>query len=66
MRLAREQQLALYSQMAARVQSQVSTLVIEHLTDGALVLDSQNAVRIANPAALLLLGGTWHRRHRLP
>ncbi|HNZ90368.1 MAG TPA: PAS domain-containing sensor histidine kinase [Acidovorax sp.] len=55
-RLAREQQLALHSQMAARVQSQVSTLVIEHLTDGVLVLDSQNVVRIANPAALLLLG----------
>lgn len=56
-RLAREQQLTLKSQMAARVQSQVSTLVIEHLTDGVLVLDSQNLVRIANPAALVLLGG---------
>ena len=33
-RLAREQQLAQKSQMAARVQSQVSALVIEHLTDG--------------------------------
>lgn len=56
-RLAREQQLAQQSQLAARVQSQVSALVIEHLTDGVLVLDSQNMVRIANPAALLLLGG---------
>lgn len=56
-RLAREQQLAQKSQMAARVQSQVSALVIEHLTDGVLVLDSQDVVRIANPAALLLLGG---------
>ncbi|MHB1410869.1 MAG: sensor histidine kinase, partial [Acidovorax defluvii] len=45
------------SQMAARVQSQVSALVIEHLTDGVLVLDRQDVVRIANPAALLLLGG---------
>ena len=40
---------------AARVQSQVSALVIEHLTEGVLVLDSQDVVRIANPAALLLL-----------
>jgi len=56
-RLAREQQLAQQSQLAARVQSQVSALVIEHLTDGVLVLDSQDMVRIANPAALLLLGG---------
>lgn len=55
-RLTREQQLALQSQMAARVQSQVSALVIEHLTEGVLVLDSQDVVRIANPAALLLLG----------
>ena len=56
-RLAREQQLALQSQMAAQVQSQVNALVIEHLTDGVLVLDNQDVVRIANPAALLLLGG---------
>lgn len=56
-RLAREQQLAQQSQLAARVQSQVSALVIEHLTDGVLVLDRQDVVRIANPAALLLLGG---------
>ncbi|MFZ3123872.1 MAG: ATP-binding protein [Acidovorax sp.] len=55
-RLAREQQLARQSQLAARMQSQVSALVIEHLTDGVLVLDSQDMVHIANPAAMRLLG----------
>lgn len=56
-RLAREQQLARQSQMVAKVQSQVNALVIEHLTDGVLVIDTEDIVRIANPAALLLLGG---------
>ena len=56
-RLAREQELAQQSQVAARVQSQVSALVIQNLTDGVLVVDEHDAVRIANPAGLLLLGG---------
>lgn len=55
-RLAREQELAQQSQTAARVQTQVSALVIQNLTDGVLVVDENDAVRIANPAALQLLG----------
>lgn len=56
-RLAREQELAQQSQVAARVQTQVSALVIQNLTDGVLVVDENDAVRIANPAGLVLLGG---------
>jgi two-component system sensor histidine kinase PilS (NtrC family) len=56
-RLAREQEVAQQSQVAARVQSQVSALVIQNLTDGVLVVDEADVVRIANPAGLLLLGG---------
>lgn len=55
-RLAREQELAQKSQMAARVQTQVSELVIQNLTDGVLVVDEHDTVRIANPAGLQLLG----------
>ena len=54
-RLAREQELAQQSQMAARVQTQVSALVIQNLTDGVLVVDESDTVRIANPAGLQLL-----------
>jgi two-component system sensor histidine kinase PilS (NtrC family) len=56
-RLAREQQLAEEGQLAARVQTQVSALVIQNLTDGVLVVDEHDSVRIANPAGLQLLGG---------
>lgn len=56
-RLAREQELVQQSQVAARVQTQVSALVIQNLTDGVLVVDENDAVRIANPAGLALLGG---------
>ncbi len=55
-RLARAQEVALQSQTAARVQAQVSALIIQNLTDGVLVVDEHDAVRIANPAALQLLG----------
>ncbi len=55
-RLAREQEVAQQSQTAARVQTQVSGLIIQNLTDGVLVVDENDAVRIANPAALQLLG----------
>ncbi|MFN9727719.1 two-component system sensor histidine kinase NtrB [Acidovorax sp.] len=55
-RLVREQKLALQSQIAARVQSQVSALVIQNLTDGVLVVDENDVVRLANPAGLHLLG----------
>ena len=57
-RLAREQEVAQQSQVAARVQTQVSALVIQNLTDGVLVVDESDVVRIANPAGLQLLGGT--------
>lgn len=55
-RLAREQEVAQQSLMTARVQTQVSALVIQNLTDGVLVVDENDTVRIANPAALQLLG----------
>ena len=55
-RLVREQQMAQHSRMAARVQGQVSALVMQNLTDGVLVIDGQDAIRVANPAGLLLLG----------
>ncbi len=56
-RLAREQEVAQQSRVAARVQTQVSALVIQNLTDGVLVVDENDTVRTANPAGLQLLGG---------
>ena len=56
-RLTREQEVAQQSQVAARVQTQVSALVIQNLTDGVLVVDENDTVRMANPAGLQLLGG---------
>ncbi|MET0311432.1 MAG: ATP-binding protein [Burkholderiaceae bacterium] len=55
-RLAREEQVARRSQLAARMQSQVNELVIETLADGVLVVDTNGIVRSANPAARVLLG----------
>ncbi|MFY3385787.1 two-component system sensor histidine kinase NtrB [Paracidovorax sp. MALMAid1276] len=55
-RLTREQELAQQSQVAAQVQAQVSALVIQNLTDGVLVVDENDMVRLANPAGLQLLG----------
>lgn len=55
-RLAREEQVARRSQLAARVQTQVNELVIETLADGVLVVDNNGVVRAANPAARRLLG----------
>ncbi len=57
-RLVREQQVAQRSKVAALVQSQVSALVIQNLTDGVLVVDEEFTVRMANPAGLALLGCT--------
>ena len=57
-RLVREQQVAQRSKVAALVQSQVSALVIQNLTDGVLVVDEEFTVRMANPAGLTLLGCT--------
>lgn len=54
-RLVRESQVAQHNRRAAQMQRQVSTLVIENLNDGVLVVDEDNIVRMANPAALRLL-----------
>lgn len=53
--LVREQRLAQLSQQAALVQSQVSALVMQNLSDGVLVVDAEHQVRVANPAGLRLL-----------
>ena len=55
-RLASEEQRSRHSQMLARVQRQVNALVIESMTDGILVVDAQDMVLAANPAASKLLG----------
>ncbi len=55
-RLVREQKVAQHSRLAARVQGQVSALVMQNLTDGVLVMDGQGAIHVANPAGLQLLG----------
>ncbi|MBK7719698.1 MAG: PAS domain-containing sensor histidine kinase [Simplicispira sp.] len=56
LRLVREQHIAQSSQATALVQSQVSELVIQNLTEGVLVVDEGFEVRTANPAALVMLG----------
>ena len=58
LRLAREELLAKSSQLVARMQTQVNELVIETLTDGVLVIDSNGIVRSANPAARRLLAAS--------
>ncbi|MES2398918.1 MAG: ATP-binding protein [Pseudomonadota bacterium] len=55
LRLAREEQRAEASQSVARIQTQVNELVVETLTDGVLVIDSNGSVRSANPASTKLL-----------
>lgn len=54
-RLAREEQAARGSMALARQQAQLNRLVIEEMADGVLVVDSQQRVRAANPAARALL-----------
>ena len=61
-RLTSEQQVAHRSQMDARTQTAVSALVIQHVADGVLVLDRAGLVRLANPAALQLLGSEAQAR----
>ncbi len=56
LRLARQERLARTSAMMARVQIEVNQLVIDTLSDGLLVVDSNGVVRAANPAARSLLG----------
>jgi two-component system sensor histidine kinase PilS (NtrC family) len=54
-RLTREQELARQGLMTAQLQTEVSALVIQSLSDGVLVMGEDNTVRTANPAALRLL-----------
>lgn len=55
-RLATEEKRSLRSQMLARVQRKVNSLVIESMNDGVLVVDAHDGVLAANPAAAKLLG----------
>jgi two-component system sensor histidine kinase PilS (NtrC family) len=55
-RLAREELTARGSLELARQQAQLNRLVIEQMQDGVMVVDRRSRVRIANPAARLLLG----------
>ncbi|MDP2251366.1 MAG: PAS domain-containing sensor histidine kinase [Hydrogenophaga sp.] len=57
LRLAREEAVAQSSQAAARTQAQVNELVIESLSEGVLVVDTNGVVRNANPAAQSMLMG---------
>jgi two-component system, NtrC family, sensor histidine kinase PilS len=57
-RLANQEQRARRNQLAAYIQQQVNDLVIESLSDGILVLDTDSNVHAANPAARhMLLAG---------
>ncbi len=55
-KLHAEHQIALRNRAAAQTHEDVSALVMQHLTEGVLVIDRQNMVRIVNPSARLLLG----------
>ncbi len=55
-RLIREQRIAESSRLTARMQSQISAVVIQNLSEGVLVVDETFAVRTANPAGLQMLG----------
>lgn len=62
LRVLREEQRSRSSQAVARMQTQVSELVIETLADGVLVIDGSGIVRSANPASLRLLAPPARRR----
>ena len=55
-RVRRERASSLYNQLRTQTQEQVNALIINHLSDGVLVVDSSLQVLQANPAALRLLG----------
>lgn len=55
-RLAQEGLRARRSQAAANIQQQVNALVIKSFSDGVLIVDANNTVHTANPAARRLLG----------
>jgi len=55
-RLSREEEAARRGRRAARTQALVNELVIDALSEGVMVIDSQGHVQAANPAARTLLG----------
>lgn len=55
LRLSRQEAMALQNARQARVQMLVNERVIEHLSDGVLVVDQQMVVQAANPSARHLL-----------
>lgn len=57
-RLLHEQQHAELSRTAARTQEAINHMVLEHVSDGVLVLDRHGQVRLANPVAQVLIGRT--------
>lgn len=64
-RLASEGLRVRSSQAAVNLQRQVNELVIGSLPDGVLIVDSQGAVRAANPAALKMLASTPEQKMML-
>ncbi|VWX58173.1 Two-component system, NtrC family, sensor histidine kinase PilS [Burkholderiales bacterium 8X] len=59
-RLAREEALAQRNRSSALMNAQVNDLVIETLTEGVLVINSQGEVHAGNPAADDILGHGLH------
>jgi two-component system, NtrC family, sensor histidine kinase PilS len=57
-RLVRQERVARGSEIAARVQIQLNQLVIDNLSDGVLVMDTNGVVHAANPAAREMLGAS--------
>jgi len=55
-RLINTEHIAHRHHMNARTQREISELVIQNISEGVLVVDRAGMVRLANPAALLLLG----------
>ncbi|QEA13437.1 two-component system sensor histidine kinase NtrB [Comamonas flocculans] len=54
-RLLHEQHHARQSRIAAHTQAAISHMVMQHVSDGVLVLDPHGRVRLANPVALVLM-----------
>ena len=56
LRLAYQERQARQSRQAARTHAKVNSLIIANLSEGVLVVDAEQQVRLANPAACELLG----------
>lgn len=56
-RLAREELRAYQHELHAQTHARVNSLIIEHLSEGVLVVDANQLVHMSNPAALRLLNG---------